>query len=132
MEFLQRIPKASSKSVHERVIESCCVRVDSVCGEGKQGAGGGVWSGIHRYYDSQRRGGTEQESERGDQECRPGLFAGEVCMESPLIAEVEKKVGWPKLWDMKLDYGAQHTRGLQQVRMIMSHHGRGSRPCPSM
>ena len=49
---------------------------------------------------------------------------------TPLISDVEKCVGWTKLWDAALDLGANHTRGLQALSRLMSHHGRGSKPCP--
>ena len=51
-------------------------------------------------------------------------------VKAPLIAEVEERVGWAKLWDVTLDFGVQHTRGLQFLSRMMSHHGRGNRPCP--
>ena len=48
------------------------------------------------------------------------------CVEkAPLIVAVEELVGWPKLWDVTLDYEVQHTRGLQSLSRLMSHHGIG-------
>ena len=49
---------------------------------------------------------------------------------APLVADVEKRVSWTKLWDAALDLGVKHTRGLQALARVMSHHGRGVRPCP--
>ena len=48
---------------------------------------------------------------------------------APLIAEVEKRVSWVKLWDTVLNFGLQHTRGLQTLSRLMSHHERGNQPC---
>ena len=48
----------------------------------------------------------------------------------PLIAKVEERVGWPRLCDVTVNFGLLHTRGLQALSRMMSHHGRGSRPCP--
>ena len=39
---------------------------------------------------------------------------------APLIAEVAEKSRWPRIWD---------TAGLQALTKLMSHHGRGRRPC---
>ena len=57
----------------------------------------------------------------------------ERCAEkAPLILEVAERVGWLKLWDTALDLGQRHTRGLQVLSRLMSHHayGRGLKPCP--
>ena len=43
---------------------------------------------------------------------------------------VQERVGWLRLWDSVMDYGVQHTRGLQMLSRLMSHHGRGQHPCP--
>ena len=47
-----------------------------------------------------------------------------------MIAEVARQVGWAQLWDATLDIGGKAVRGLQMLSRVMSHHGRGSRPCP--
>ena len=31
---------------------------------------------------------------------------------TPMIAEVETRVGWCKLWDRTLEFGVQHARGV--------------------
>ena len=55
----------------------------------------------------------------------------ERCTEkAPLIAEVARSGGWLRLWDAALDLGVRHTKGLQAVSRLMSHHGRGRKPCP--
>ena len=53
------------------------------------------------------------------------------CLEkAPLVAHIERSVGWTKLWDAALDLGVKHTRGLQALSMVMDQHGRGVKPCP--
>ena len=46
------------------------------------------------------------------------------------MAVVQERVGWPRLWARALDYGVQHTKGLQALSSLMSSHGRGKQPCP--
>ena len=53
-----------------------------------------------------------------------------MCREVSTHLEVAEGVGWPKLWDTALDLGQRHTRGLQVLSRLMSHHGRGLKPCP--
>ena len=48
-------------------------------------------------------------------------------LRAPLIAQVERRAGWARLWDAALDYEVSHTRGLSRV---LSHHGKGNHPCP--
>ena len=38
--------------------------------------------------------------------------------------------GWARMWDATLNFGVQHTRALQMLSRVMSHHGRGDHPCP--
>ena len=49
---------------------------------------------------------------------------------APLIASVGEEKGWAKLWDTTFQLGHRHTKGLQNLTRIMSHHGRGKKPCP--
>ena len=37
-----------------------------------------------------------------------------------LITEVEKDIGWARLWDSALDVGADGVRGLQVLSRLMS------------
>ncbi len=43
----------------------------------------------------------------------------------PRIARVEVGVGWRRLWSEQLEYNnkTSHTRGLQWLSRLMSHHG---------
>ena len=49
---------------------------------------------------------------------------------APLIAEVAEKSRWPRIWDGVLEHGGRYTARLQALTRLMSHHGRGRRPCP--
>ena len=52
-------------------------------------------------------------------------------MKSPLIAEVVNLGGSrPALWDTVTHLGSCHTTGLQHLSRMLSHHGRGCKPCP--
>ena len=48
------------------------------------------------------------------------------------MAVVQERVGWPRLWDRALDYGVQHTKGLQALSRLMSSHGRGEAALSSL
>ena len=64
--------------------------------------------------------------------CNDRLKSLEKCSQkASTIADVVKLGGnWPKLWDAALHLGTRHLRGLQTLSRLMSHHGRGSKPCP--
>ena len=47
-----------------------------------------------------------------------------------MIARLGRMVGWGRLWDVALDLGERHVRGLQNLSRLMGHHGRGEKPCP--
>ena len=47
-----------------------------------------------------------------------------------LIVDVARNGGWLRLWDSALDLGHRHTRGLQNLTRLMSHHGQGTKLCP--
>lgn len=49
---------------------------------------------------------------------------------APLTAEVGKKDDWLRLWDKVLDLGDWQMRGMKALTRMLSHHGRGSKPCP--
>ena len=51
-------------------------------------------------------------------------------LRAPLVAQVEWRAGWVRVWDAALDYGVSHTRGLQLLSRVLSHHGKGNHPCP--
>ena len=54
----------------------------------------------------------------------------EKCMMYPVVADIERKIGWRHLWETALDLGYRHTRDLQALSRLMCHHGRGMKPCP--
>ena len=47
-----------------------------------------------------------------------------------MIASVGEDGGWLWLWDEALNLGERHTKGLKNLSRVLSHHGRGSKPCP--
>ena len=47
------------------------------------------------------------------------------------MAMVQDPVGWLRLWGSVMNYGIQHTRGLQMLSRLMSNHGGGQRPVHS-
>ena len=53
-----------------------------------------------------------------------------VKIRKALIAEVAEKSRWPRIWVGALEHGGRYTAGLQVLTRLMSHHGRGRRPCP--
>ena len=48
------------------------------------------------------------------------------------MAVVQERVGWPRLWGRVLDYGLQHTKGLQVLSRLMSSHGGGEAALSSL
>ena len=48
---------------------------------------------------------------------------------APMIA---KDGGWLRLWDEALNLGERHTKGLKNLSRVLSHHGRGSKPCQGL
>ena len=40
-------------------------------------------------------------------------------LRAPVIAQVERRPGWARLWDATLDYGVSHTRGLQLLSRVL-------------
>ena len=49
---------------------------------------------------------------------------------APLIAEVAERSRWPRIWDGVLKHGGRYTARLQALTRLMSHRGRGRKPCP--
>ena len=47
-----------------------------------------------------------------------------------MIASVGEDGGWLRLWDEALNLGERHMKGLKNLSRVLSHHGRGSKPCP--
>ena len=50
-------------------------------------------------------------------------------VKAPMIAKVAEYPGWAKLWDHTLDLGWKAVQGLKMLSRVMSHHGKGERPC---
>ena len=46
-------------------------------------------------------------------------------MKAPVVAMVQERVRWLRLWDSVMNYEIQHARGLQMLSRLMSNHGAG-------
>ena len=57
---------------------------------------------------------------------------GKCDVEHPIVANIERKIGWRTLWETALALGPRHTSGLQALikYRLLRHHGRGMKPCP--
>ena len=51
-------------------------------------------------------------------------------VEHPIVADIERKIGWQTLWETALALGPRHTSGLQALSRLLCHHGGGMKPCP--
>ena len=51
-------------------------------------------------------------------------------VEHPIVADIERKIGWQTLWETALALGLCHTSGLQALSRFLCHHGREMKPCP--
>ena len=47
-----------------------------------------------------------------------------------MIAAVAERSRWPRIWDGALECGGRYTKCVQALTRLMSHHGRGKKPCP--
>ena len=117
-------------SLSARVLEALCDDAESVClvrecRELEESFG-------TRYVDSVMREGvvTIREMKELIYQRDKLKLVGRCWEKAPVIAEVAGRVGWARLWDAALNYGGKTTRGLQMLSRVMSHHGRGGRPCP--
>ena len=128
--FLRRVMESSSGSLSGRVLEALCDDVESMClvkecRELEESFG-------TQHVDAVIGGNAATAREMKEtiyREDRPTLV-DRCWVKAPVIAEVARRVGWARLWDVTLDIGGKAVRGLQMLSRVMSHHGRGSRPCP--
>ena len=49
---------------------------------------------------------------------------------APSVTNIERGVGWTKLWNAAFNLGAKRSRELQAFSRVLSHNGRGVKPCP--
>ena len=47
-----------------------------------------------------------------------------------IVAVVNKRGSWDRLWDSALHLGTQYTDGPKALSRMLAHHGHGSKPCP--
>lgn len=130
LSFLQHILDSDGESVSGRVLVSLsggvtsaclvkeCLELEEMCGV----------KCAERMLLGDVRWGREMKDLVKDADYTRHL---ERCLEkAPLIARVEKDVGWRRTWDELLDLKSRHLQGLKSLSRLMSHHGKGSKPCP--
>ena len=130
LDFLQQVMERDSGSLSGWVLETLCDDFESVClvrecRKLEESFG-------TRYVDLIIGGSAATAREMKEeifQQDRQKLI--DRCLEkAPVIAVVAGQVGWARLWDAALDFGGKTVRGMQMLTRVMSHHRRGSRPCP--
>ena len=47
-----------------------------------------------------------------------------------IVVEVERAVGWPRLWDLALDYGPKCVDGLRNLVRVVAFPPHASSACP--
>ena len=128
--FLQKVLNAGSKCVSGRLVGAMCDRVSSLCLV-RECRELGEMCGV-AFTDRLLKGelmwgkNLKEEIRRVDH----AQLLNRCGLRAPLIVQVERQAGWARLWDAALDYGVSHTRGLQLVSRVLSHHGKGNHPCP--
>ena len=128
--FLQRVMERDSGSLSGRVLEALCDDFESVClvRECRE-----LEESFETWYVDSIIGGSAATAREMKEEIfqRDRQKLLDRCREkAPVIAVVAGQVGWARLWDAALDFGGKTVRGMQMLTRVMSHHGRGSRPCP--
>ncbi len=127
--FLQRVLGASSRCVSGRVTELLSDDISLLClvkecRELEEVCGVTVTEKVLKGELMCDRN-LKEEIRRLDQK----LLLERCAVKVPCIAEIEERIGWARLWDATLNFGVQHTRGLQMLSRVMSHHGSGNRSC---
>ena len=47
-----------------------------------------------------------------------------------IVVEVERAIGWPRLWDLALDNGAKHIEGLRNLVRVITFPPHAMQACP--
>ena len=131
--FLRRVMESSSWSLSGQVLEAPCDDVESMCLVKECRKLEESFGTRHvSYHTAVIRGNAAAAKEMKETIYQQdGQKLGDRCWEkAPVIAEVARRVGWAQLWDATLDIEGKAVRGLQMLSRVMSHRGRGSRPCP--
>ena len=128
--FLQRVLDGGAELVSGRAVESCEKGVSSLClvKECEDLEETCEVKYCRRILDGVEHWGKEMKEKIRKQD-REGLLL--KCRDkAPLIVKVEEGVGWRRLWSEVMEHKLSYTRGLQAVARLMSHHGKGKKPCP--
>ena len=63
-----------------------------------------------------------------DQDLRLAQYEGRADMST--VVEVERAVGWPRLWELALDYGPKCVDGLRNLVRVVAFPPHASSACP--
>ena len=130
LSFLQKILDRGSECVSGRVVEAMEGRLEDLClvkecRELEEAFGVKLTDSIisedERWGPVMKTMLRQKDRERHVARCKE---------KAPLIARIEKEIGWKKLWSDLLEYRKKTTIGLQSLSRLMSHHGQGNKPCP--
>ena len=130
LSFLHRVVNSSLFSLSGRTVFALSQDIDSLClvkecRELEEGFGTHFTDDILARREVHLKDIKASIHDRDQQQS-----AAKCSVKALIIAEVAKRVGWSKLWDVALDLGEKSVRGLQCLSRAMSHHGRGNHPCP--
>ena len=81
-------------------------------------------------HTCKKKGGREREWRRQWGKWTYSHYLVRCREKASVIVRVEEEVGWRRLQDELLSFKLRHMEGLQALSGLMSHHGRGSKPCP--
>ena len=128
--FLQKVLNADSKYMSGRLVEAMCDSISSL-------------SSVREYRELEEMCGVaftdrflkgelmwERTWRRRSGEWIMHSYWADVVWEPSLLLKWRGELdGW-RLWDAASDYEVSHTRGLQLLSRILSHHGKGNHPYP--
>ena len=121
---------SSSGSLSRRVLEALCDDVESMCLVREcrelEKCFGTQW--VDAIIRGRAAAAREMKEMIYQQDRR--IIVDRCGEKAPVIAEVAGRVGWARFWNAALDSGGKTVRGLQMLSRVMSHHGKGGRPCP--
>ena len=125
--FLQRLLRDDAVGVGVEVLHACVEYVCLVkeCVELEE------WFGCEFVGKLLRREGNCFKLMRKELVQKDRMMSVEKCKEKAcMIAAVAERSRWPRIWDGALECGGRYTKCVQALTRLMSHHGRGKKPCP--
>lgn len=130
LRFLQRVMKSDHCSLSGQMVLACsddvnCLCVVKECRELEEHFGTHFTSDILEGSDL-----SFKCLKKTILECDRKQLVAKCLTKAPTIAKVATRGGWSRIWDTALDLGEKSVRGVQHLSRVMSHHGRGDKPCP--